>query len=219
MNDAPRAATIQVCEEGTHFAVLDKQYYDEILKSVNNSQVFLEKFGAMKIFKSWSYFLVKMCYDLATEVDFQIGNYIYQEGDTAKFIYFIKDGECEVRKQLTFVNPDHNKEINSQQYPLLVGKKKYSDQVKKLCTLGILSGGECFGEEEIFGRERTAKEPKRDYSVICRTQTMTVYQINKADIIKMAYMYQDIVLTSFKQQIEIKQDFRLSYIQKLQEEK
>lgn len=42
MNDEPRAATIQVNDEETHFAVLDKQYYDLILKNVSEAQIFLE---------------------------------------------------------------------------------------------------------------------------------------------------------------------------------
>ena len=100
-----RTATI-LCKEDTHFAVLTRQSYQNILamyhnKSKNQHLEFLQK---ISIFQGWSLGNLEQLY-FQFVVQNYIKNYVfYKEGEDSNCFYFIRSGEVEVKKTKLFSN-------------------------------------------------------------------------------------------------------------------
>jgi CRP-like cAMP-binding protein len=91
-NDDKRQATLTTVED-THFAILDKEPFQLILKDIDQKVAYLQAFSSMKLFLNWQYTFIKNLYDLCSEKMFAINNVIYREGDEAELMFFIKSGE------------------------------------------------------------------------------------------------------------------------------
>lgn len=92
-----RTATI-LCKENTHFAVLTRQSYQNILSVLHNQSknehlIFLQN---MSIFKGWSLGNIEQLYYQFIVQKYPKNHIFFKEGESSNFIYFIRFGEIEV---------------------------------------------------------------------------------------------------------------------------
>jgi CRP-like cAMP-binding protein len=105
----PRMASIR-CLEDTHFAVLSKQDYNNVIgqiekKKLNEKIQFLRSLPFFSQLTKTS--VGKLTYQFK-DVPMIKNQTLYREGDRADFIYIVKAGQFEVSKQLpNKVKPSH----------------------------------------------------------------------------------------------------------------
>ena len=58
INEEKRAATVTTVAE-THFAILEKENFMEIMKNLNKEMIYLQDFGRLNLFKNWQYNYIK----------------------------------------------------------------------------------------------------------------------------------------------------------------
>ena len=97
LTNKPRAASI-ICKTDTHFAILEKEYFDKILKINEQKKLFgqIEFLEKIKLFDSLSFNALRNLYYNSENKEFNINNVIYKQGDKAQNFYLIKSGEFKV---------------------------------------------------------------------------------------------------------------------------
>lgn len=97
VNAIPRTASV-IAEEKTELIRVAKFDYDRIMKSshekdVHEKIVFLKK---TEPFADWSFGLLKEIAQGAKWVTFKVGEELVTEGECSDYVYFLKNGECNV---------------------------------------------------------------------------------------------------------------------------
>lgn len=95
----PRNATV-VAEKRTHLAVLTKDKFHSILKTLEQKrkEKFLEKLNKFTIIEHFSRTYKAKLLRYFQEVTFKRGQYLYKDGDNPDSVYFLLDGEIELSK-------------------------------------------------------------------------------------------------------------------------
>lgn len=73
-----RAASAETTEN-THFAILEKEKFKEILSGIDSGVAFIAHYANMNFFNGWDYNKIKMIYDISTEYEYGIHNTVYKE--------------------------------------------------------------------------------------------------------------------------------------------
>ena len=94
----PRTATI-LCKEETHFGVLGREEFQRVLSEHYNNIVTknLEFLQSFPIFNMWSLAALEEIFHHLKKEVFRRNQIIYKDGEKADFIYFINEGEVEVK--------------------------------------------------------------------------------------------------------------------------
>ena len=97
INDEPRAATV-VCKTNCHFAYLEKSDYQTLLRQIYEKSIETEisYFHALPYFRSWTRKSLHKLLVLFDHKQLVRGQTLCRDGDPAKFIYIVKEGELEV---------------------------------------------------------------------------------------------------------------------------
>lgn len=138
-----------------------------MMSGMNELEDLVNFFRKLAPFKRWKeQALTKIC-EVVSEAEAKMGAYIYKEEEAACGIYFIQSGECELRKLVAMsraertttsnrpllTSQSHRRACSQNDNPLFLGSKQQDNPSlshRQTCTLGILSPGECFGEEEVI---------------------------------------------------------------------
>jgi len=102
LSDKPRAATIRA-KENCLLAVLKKSDFRRILGSISEKKVNekIEFLYSLSYFKNWTRIAVhKLSYNFKSLV-LSKNQCLYKEGDKVKNVYFVKNGEFKISKQVT----------------------------------------------------------------------------------------------------------------------
>ena len=107
----PRAATI-FCKEDCHFAVLDKQQYQEILGEAEKHRLekHMEFLGSTPLFQSWPSHSLKPLVYLFKQQKYTHGSIIYNEGEQSTNIFLLREGEVKLTKKIV-IKPRKQEEI------------------------------------------------------------------------------------------------------------
>lgn len=99
INDAPRAATIETCENSA-FAVIDKEAYMKVLLKIElKAKAKINAFlSSVPIFKGWNRKQMQNLYLLFEERHFTYNQTVYHENLPTEYVYIIKEGEFELVK-------------------------------------------------------------------------------------------------------------------------
>jgi len=100
LNDAPRAATIQ-CLDDCLFATIGRKNYEKALKNIEwrNIQKKVDFFKSLPFLHRWTKNQIRKIVYSFNEYYFQRNQTVFHQGDQAQFIYIVKDGEFEVRRE------------------------------------------------------------------------------------------------------------------------
>ncbi|CDW73238.1 cyclic nucleotide-binding domain containing protein [Stylonychia lemnae] len=153
----PRAATI-VCAEDTDLAVLDKNNYERVVgkalrRKVNEKVEFLQQFRILSHINETQ--VQRLTYYLK-EVKFNRGHVVYKIGQKVDGIYFIKEGEFELIREINVHKQMESYIAKARQTDMTMGQKlvlkkqtklKQDPSVNKI-RVAILGKGEIFGIEE-----------------------------------------------------------------------
>ena len=159
----PRNATIQAKTE-CHTAVLDKFNYQRILSSVMKQKqmeqvYFLQKQPPFNQLTKGSLLRISYCFEEKTYTKAQK---VYTQGEPAKFLYLIKEGEAKTFTNLQIQRLDHE---HSNKYKSQLNKK-----FNHRAEISILSKGEILGlydiENGVFSN-----------TAICYSKSLSVLKI------------------------------------------
>ncbi|CAG9334175.1 unnamed protein product [Blepharisma stoltei] len=200
----PRAASIQ-CKEPSHFAVLDKPNYQRILSKLMNDkkQDIVNYLQNLPIFQKWTKGSLTKLSFFFEEKYFYRKHIMYKEGDEAKEVYLIKEGEFQFIKKIPI---DHDFSNQKKLTKVLVPKKSISHRAE----VAILGKGEFFGEEEVIN------ETKRTTTCICYSQQAIVLAISASDFVKRITSEDSWKIIKHKN--DIKNGYRSKQIQSITEE-
>ncbi|EAR84992.2 cyclic nucleotide-binding domain protein (macronuclear) [Tetrahymena thermophila SB210] len=157
MNNARRTASI-ICKEETTFAVLSKQSYDKILSQYHQAEQeknisFLRE---LTIFNQLGKSKLDALYRLMEKQELKRNQIVYSEGDPAKYVYFIKEGEIQVSQQCVQQNEKKNKDEGDPEYSKMMSdynlkwKGQHQKESLKRIKIAILGKNNYFGQEEII---------------------------------------------------------------------
>ncbi|KAL4438362.1 hypothetical protein ABPG74_009785 [Tetrahymena malaccensis] len=157
MNNARRTASI-ICKEETTFAVLSKQSYDKILSQYHQAEQeknisFLRE---LTIFNQLGKSKLDALYRLMEKQELKRNQIVYSEGDPAKYVYFIKEGEIQVSQQCVQQNEKKIKEEGDPEYSKMMSdynlkwKGQHQKESLKRIKIAILGKNNYFGQEEII---------------------------------------------------------------------
>ncbi|KAL4449887.1 hypothetical protein ABPG74_015006 [Tetrahymena malaccensis] len=205
MTKERRTATM-VCQEETHLMVLSKEGFDKIIGSFQQ-QILREKLEFLRKFQFLDSLPTSQLMSLLHY--FKINNFtqktvIYNEGDEADNIYFIKSGEVEVLKKVFIedkkyhFNSDEESGKNLMEMNISL-KNRIKQKRTETISIKLLGPGQCFGEEEIIEEKN-----KRQYKVIV-TQQAEIFSIQKEQILTSLKSQKG--LTILQKQKQIKQNW------------
>ncbi|KAL4499141.1 hypothetical protein ABPG72_017043 [Tetrahymena utriculariae] len=182
MTKERRTATM-VCQEETHLMVLSKEGFDKIIGSFQQ-QILREKLEFLRKFQFLDSLPTSQLMSLLHY--FKINNFnqkttIYNEGDEAENIYFIKSGEVEILRKVIIEDKKYhftqNGEEEESSKNLIEMNISLKNRIKQKRTetisIKLLGPGQCFGEEEII-----EEKSKRQYKVVV-TQQAEIFSIQK----------------------------------------
>ena len=166
----PRNATIQaktVC----HVAVLDKFNYQRILSSIMKQKQmelvhFLQEHPPFNQLTKGSLIRLSYCFE---EKAYTKNQRIYAQGDPAKFLYLIKEGEAKTFTSLQIQRVDHE---NSNKYINQLNKK-----FNHRAEISILSKGEILGLYDI-------ENGMFNNTAVCSSKSLTILKILVQDFNK-----------------------------------
>ncbi|KAL4506921.1 hypothetical protein ABPG72_001342 [Tetrahymena utriculariae] len=202
----PRAATI-LAREDTEFAVLNADDFSNILsvgemKQINRRlQFFAENFlqGCGKEI------VTKYSYNFKC-VKYNIGNIIYNQGDSSQFVYIIKKGFVELSQtRVIKKKQDQLDKANSISKMLNTFKKQENLQsieklVKEKVCLSQISVGQCFGEIEVI------KNMTRISHAICISNKVVLWEL-PATIFQKLITENKFLYQQFLDQIKLKEEW------------
>lgn len=160
-NSKPRSASA-ISKTPCHLLVLLKKDYTRLIQKIvtdkkNEMTFFLQSLPAFEKLNKVA--LSKLTYNIK-EASFTRGQNIFIEGEQAKEIFIVRDGECKLCKSIA-------------KPPLSMNVKKIIR--RQLHTAKRLGKGSMIGEDDVFNK--TA----RTYTCICASTTATVYVIPSID--------------------------------------
>jgi len=171
LSTKPRSATI-TCETNTILAYLTREHYRKILGHVKAKQM-------QKTIEFFSQFLenmstaqmMKVIYEFQLQ-DFHIGNYVFKDGEQAKGLYMISEGEFEIIKTIVTVDATYDPRFGPTSK---VPQKSETIRIYKLCS------GDSFGLLECF-----QKPFRHEYSVKCTSSVGKAYFLKLSAIDRMS---------------------------------
>ena len=100
LNDAPRAATIQ-CLDDCIFATIGRKNYEKALKNIEwrNIQKKVDFFKSLPFLNKWTKNQIRKVVYSFNEVDYGRNQTVYQQGEISAYIYIVKEGEFEVKRE------------------------------------------------------------------------------------------------------------------------
>lgn len=160
-NSKTRTASA-LCKSDSHFLILLKKDYSALIQRLVNEKknemvYFLQSLPLFQRLNKLS--LSKLIYNIR-EKSYQRGQFIFYEGDPAKEIFIIHEGECKLRKNI--VKPGSSCSIRKVQYTRM-------HTAKRICK------GSIVGEDDVI-----RKNP-HSYSCICASDFVSLYIIPAAD--------------------------------------
>lgn len=146
----PRAASIQTKTE-SHFAVLDKFNYNRILSSLLNSKrteliEYLKQHSYFKHLTKVSLLKLSYCFEEKFMTKDQI---IFKEGDPLEYIYFIKEGEVKLSRNIKI-------QIIDSSEPVTKGTLFLKKHCWKKADIGILESGGLIGINDLESEKHSA---------------------------------------------------------------
>ena len=188
LRNAHRAASIY-CKTDCHFAILERDDFSRIVGRAKESRLsekvdFLCKFP---FFSRYSRPALQQLSYYFKEKAFSLNQTVFQSGDPASQIYFIRQGEFQMLEHIP------------------CEKSCYSLRKVRASTnrvgMALLTEGQLFGEDDILSGQAT-----RSYSSICHSATGELFLISKDDFLRRVCTEE--VLKSLKQLQSQKQSFR-----------
>eukprot|EP01017_Pseudomicrothorax_dubius_P034028 TRINITY_DN4617_c0_g1_i2.p1 TRINITY_DN4617_c0_g1~~TRINITY_DN4617_c0_g1_i2.p1 ORF type:complete len:745 (-),score=89.20 TRINITY_DN4617_c0_g1_i2:47-2281(-) len=171
INNKPRSATI-TCKEDCHFAILEKEYYKDILKERQEKEIMskLHFLYSVKAFSKWNYNLLRSVYlNSEPTKDYKINQVVYVEGALGSTMYVIKEGQFKVTKEVDLEGYDNSSSMR--QHLLMVNTKMR----RKNIEVSILGPGEIFGEDDLLMNR------PRFTTVTCSTETGVLLEVRRED--------------------------------------
>ena len=149
-DNKPRAASIQTNTE-SHFAVLDKFNYNRILSSLLNSKrteliEYLKQHSYFKQLTKVSLLKLSYCFEEKNLTKDQI---IFKEGDQLEYIYFIKEGEVKLSRNIKI-------QIIDSSEPVTKGTLFLKKHCWKKADIGILESGGLIGINDLESEKHSA---------------------------------------------------------------
>jgi len=192
LDNRPRAATIK-CREDCEFAVLDKQYFNDILKEKEQKKLFenVDFLSSMKVFHDFSFAALKSLFYHTLEIKTFRKQVIYRKGDDPHSVYIIREGEFLMSLDVEIPMKDLLTDRN--------GIKK--DYIVKTLEMSLLGPGYIFGEEEMMEKQ------KRKTTVICNSHSAVMYVLSKKEFFRRVFL-DDYSRAFLKQNMKIKKKFR-----------
>ena len=194
IDNKPRAATIK-CKENSHFAVLQKKYFNNILSQlIIYIYIYIKKFieevekqklyteieflRSLDVLNSWTYNAVKYLFYHTSRKTYTMKSVVYKEGDEATHFYIIRSGEFQVDLPVTL--PLEGSLLFKRKFEK--SNNKYNlgskNSIIKFLKFVILSSNEYFGFEELI------YNTKRNHRVKCISEFAEVSIINKKEFIR-----------------------------------
>jgi CRP-like cAMP-binding protein len=157
----PRSASA-ICKSDSHFLVLLKKDYCHLMQKLvtekkNEMIYFLQSLPAFQKLNKLA--ISKLTYNIR-EMNYFKGQTVFNEGDPAKEIFIIHDGECKLSKGI--LKPGTSS-----------GIRKVN--LKRMHTAKRIGKGSMIGEDDVFN-----KNP-HSYSCICSSDTLSLYVIPAVD--------------------------------------
>jgi CRP-like cAMP-binding protein len=176
ISDRPRAATV-VARERVSLLVIQKYQFKRILGNISSRRVMtkIRFLQSLPYFSSWSQSAITKISLYFNQLNFQRNQYMFIEGQEAKEIFFIREGEFLITKQHkinTCPTPTSMQSAPSPNVGLNKGRKLASKSTSlKLCLKGK---SESFGGYELLNGLNT-----RQFSSICYSASAEVYSIQR----------------------------------------
>ena len=147
IKEQPRAASV-LCEVDTHFAVLSKEDYLNIIGKIESRrlELFIEFLHDIPTFRLWTKKNLELLTYHLVKVPYQRKQVVFSVNSSPNFVYIVQDGEFELTKTLTTQKMD---------------KKKENFIIK----VALLTRGEVFGDEEVM--------KKQNFSLTCTCYSTT----------------------------------------------
>ena len=157
----PRSASA-LCKSDSHFLVLLKKDYSALIQRLvtekrNEMVYFLQSLPPFQRLNKLS--ISKLTYNIK-EISLRKGHYLFNEGDLAKEIFIIREGECKLCKNIQ--KPGNSSCIRKVQYT-------------RMHTAKRIAKGSLISEDDVFN-----KVP-HSYSCVCCSDNALVYSIPSAD--------------------------------------
>ena len=157
----PRSASA-ICKEDSHFLVLMKKDYSNLMQKLvtdkkNEMIYFLQSLPAFQKLNKLA--ISKLTYNIR-EINFVKGQIVFDEGEPAKEIYIIHDGECKLSKGI--VKPSTSS-----------GIRKVN--CRRMHTAKRIGKGSMIGEDDVFN-----KNP-HSYACVCSSDYLSLYVIPAVD--------------------------------------
>jgi CRP-like cAMP-binding protein len=157
----PRSASA-ICKSDCHFLILLKKDYARLMQRLVTEKKIemLEFLQSLPAFgKLNKLVLGKLLYNIR-EITFSKGQYLFREGEAAREIWIVYQGECKMCKLL-------ERQQNSISLKKIVRKQMH--------TAKRVGRGAMIGEEDVINKS------VHSYSCICSSDTVTLYVIPAAD--------------------------------------
>ena len=157
----PRSASA-LCKEDSHFLILMKKDYSNLMQKLvtdkkNEMISFLQSLPAFKKLNKLA--LLKLTYNIR-EMNFSKGQTVFNEGEPAKDIYIIHDGECKLCKGI--VKPSTSG-----------GIRKVN--CRRMHTAKRIGKGSMIGEDDVFNKDL------HSYSCVCSSDYLSLFVIPSVD--------------------------------------
>lgn len=165
LHNKPRAATIR-CLTDCHFAVLDKNDYVKTLAKAHETKLTqkIDFLLSLPMFKSWTRgSMQKLSYYFKEKI-FTRRQIMVKSGDSAGEVLIIREGEVEVRKEITTRS--------------LLAAFRSPKTSTTFVEMAILATGETIGHEEV------QDSSPHKYTYICHSAVSKLLIISKEDFFK-----------------------------------
>lgn len=132
IKEQPRAASV-LCEVDSHFAVLSKEDYLNIIGKIESQklELFIEFLHDIPTFRLWTKKNLELLTYHLVKVPYKRKQVVYSVNSPPNFVYIVQEGEFELTKALSTQKMD---------------KKKENFIIK----VALLTRGEVFGDEEVM---------------------------------------------------------------------
>ncbi|CAD8059597.1 unnamed protein product [Paramecium sonneborni] len=177
-NDAPRSASVKALSS-THLAVLEKEDYMIIKKTLSNQQkqMYFEEFAKLSIFSDWKFTNIKGLFDYVQFHQYGLNHQIFKEGDPSNQVFFIQQGELKVIKYLQLIKQNNQHKIqisNNQKF------QKDLDDINQLQELSVFHKKQLTNSEKID--ELFQKKKYGNLIQVDKKQTITLKYIGAGEM-------------------------------------
>ncbi|CAD8056659.1 unnamed protein product [Paramecium sonneborni] len=178
-NDAPRSASVKALSS-THLAVLEKEDYMIIKKTLSNQQkqMYFEEFAKLSIFSDWKFTNIKGLFDYVQFHQYGLNHQIYKEGEPSNQVFFIQQGELKVIKYLQLIK--QNNQNNKIQVFNCEKQQKELDDISQLQELSVYHKKQLTNSEKID--ELFQKKKYGHLIQVDKKQTITLKYIGAGEM-------------------------------------